>query len=379
MFDDRLQGEQSARIMTALQRTPLYAFHARHNARFVPFAGWEMPVQYTGILEEHRAVRATGGLFDVSHMGEARITGANAAEFVDYLMANEMATLPAGQARYTVMCYPSGGAVDDLIVYRVGPQEYFICLNASNADKDVAWMQEHAKRFGCKVENESPRWAQLAIQGPRATEILRALLPAGVELPGRFKFATQSVGGVSCIVSRTGYTGEDGAELYCGLSDAEKLAEALMETGKPLGLVPVGLGARDSLRLEAGYPLYGHELGENISPLTAGLAWTVKLKRQGDFIGKAALSAEITSGSARQILFFKLDDRRIARQGAPVFFGDRKVGEVASGTLSPSLNQPIGSALVELAGVDLDKLTVDIRQHRIPMLRVKPPFLKLPV
>lgn len=361
-----------------LQRTPLYDFHVRHGARIVPFAGWEMPVQYSAIIEEHLAVRQKAGLFDVSHMGEARVTGPDAARFLDRVMTNSYANLKIGAAKYTIMCQPDGGCVDDLIVYRLGEEEFFICLNAGNAAKDVAWLQEHARGFNVTVADECKLWAQLAIQGPLAEGILARLAPVALGGIKRFTFAFGAVAGVEgCILSRTGYTGSPGFEVYIPAAGAETVAEAMLAAGAPEGLKLAGLGARDSLRLEACYPLYGHEISEKINPLQAGLGWTVRFDKPVPFIGQEPLQAQKNAGLPSKVIFYKLADRRIARQGAPIFHGDTQVGEVLSGTHAPTLNQPIGSALVQLPQADdTAALAVDIRGLRIPLVVVGEPFFK---
>lgn len=362
--------------MTApLARTPLHAFHAAHGGRLVPFAGWEMPVQYTGIIEEHLAVRRAAGLFDVSHMGECRVTGPDAAAFLDRVMTNAMASIPVGMARYTILCQPDGGCVDDLIVYRLGAEEFLICLNASNAAKDIAWLRAQAGSDRVTIADECARWAQLALQGPEADAILAPLTDAPTGSLKRFGFAMATVAGAAgCLVSRTGYTGSPGFEIYLPAESAPAVAEALLAAGKPRGLLLAGLGARDSLRLEAGYPLYGHEISETISPIQAGLGWTVKFAK-GEFVGRAALLRQHEAGPASKVTLFSLSDRRIARQGTPVMAGDRKVGEVLSGTLSPLLNRPIGTALVETAALG-GRLEVDLRGHRVALELAAEPFVK---
>lgn len=363
--------------MSTLKRTPLYDFHVAHGARIVPFAGWEMPVQYTGILEEHRAVRETAGLFDVSHMGEVTVKGARALEFLNFLVPNDVASIPDGKAIYSCMCQPDGGVVDDLIIYRNGPEDFFICINAGNIDKDVAWIVEQSKPFGVEVRNVSESYAQIAVQGPKAIDIVQTLTAVDCKAIKRFCFAKGDVAGVPCIISRTGYTGEDGVELYYPASQAAKLAEAVLAAGTPLGLKLAGLGCRDSLRLEAGYPLYGHEISATISPLQGSLGWTVKLGKKSDFIGRAALEKEKAAGPARQILHFVLDDKRIARQGTPVLDASgATVGEVVSGTHSPITGGPIGSALV-CSKADRKALFVELRGARIPLLVKQAPLHKV--
>ena len=361
--------------MADLQRTPLHAFHVAQGARMVPFAGWEMPVQYSGIIEEHLAVRRAAGLFDVSHMGECRVSGPDAGAFLDRVMTNAMASIPEGTARYTVMCQPDGGCVDDLIVYRLGAEEFLICLNASNAAKDIAWLRAHAGDARVHIEDACAAWAQLALQGPAAESILAGLTPIPLGTLRRFAFARGKVAGVEgCIVSRTGYTGSPGFEIYLPAADAVQLAEAILAAGKPSGLLLAGLGCRDSLRLEAGYPLYGHEISETISPIQAGLGWTVKFAK-GDFVGRDALLRQHEAGPASRVIPFSLEDRRIARQGTPVLAGGRQVGQVLSGTLSPLLNRPIGTALVEAAAATGD-LEVDLRGNRVALKVATEPFFK---
>ncbi len=362
--------------MSTLQRTPLFAFHVAHGGRIVPFAGWEMPVQYTGILEEHLAVRRAAGLFDVSHMGECRVTGPDAAAFLDRMMTNAMATIPVGMARYTVMCRPDGGCVDDLIVYRLGPEAFLICLNASNAAKDIAWLRAHAGDAKVAIADECASWAQLALQGPEAEAILAGLTALPLAGIRRFGFALGEVAGVAgCLVSRTGYTGSPGFEIYLPAADATRLAEAILAAGKPRGLLLAGLGARDSLRLEAGYPLYGHEISETISPIQAGLGWTVKPAGR-EFVGREALVRQIEGGVSAKVAAFSLDDRRIARQGTPVLAGGAAVGEVLSGTLSPLLGKPIGTALVAADALARGGLEVDLRGNRVALKVADAPFLK---
>src|SRR5829696_4059101 len=284
--------------MTELKRTPLRDFHAAHGGRLVDFAGWEMPVQYRSILEEHKAVRRSAGLFDVSHMGEVDVRGPGAARFLNHLVTNDVAKLFPGRVLYSPMCYPNGGVVDDLLVYMRDPDDYFLCINAGNIDKDLAWIREQAAEFNATVSDRSADYALLAVQGPRAAEIVQSLTGAKLGLVKYYHFMEATVAGIHCLASRTGYTGEDGFELYHAASDAMTLANALLDAGKVHGLELAGLGARDSLRLEAGYPLYGHEITADISPLTAGLGWTVKLDKGVDFVGRDALRTEKEKGAA---------------------------------------------------------------------------------
>ena len=362
--------------MSAPQTTPLNAFHRRHGGRMVDFAGWDMPVQYKSILDEHKAVRQRCGLFDVSHMGEADVKGPDALKFLQHLVTNDCSKLFPGRILYTVMCYPHGGVVDDLLVYMRGAGDYLLCINAGNIAKDIAWMQEQAKGFNCSVVDRSADYAQLAIQGPRGAELVQSLTQADLAAIKYYHFAEGEVAGVKCLISRTGYTGEDGFELYCAAGDGVRLAEAIVAAGAAYGLELTGLGARDSLRLEAGFPLYGHEITEHITPITAGLGWVVKFDK-GPFIGSDVLKAEKEKGSTKKIVFFKTGDRRIVREETPVLdAAGAVVGRVVSGTLSPIINDAIGSALVDATAAK-ETLQVDIRGTKLNLQLVKPPFVPL--
>jgi aminomethyltransferase len=361
--------------MSELKRTPLRDFHAAHGARLVDFAGWEMPVQYRSILEEHKAVRRDAGLFDVSHMGEVDVKGPEAGRFLNRLVTNDVTKLFPGRVLYSPMCYPNGGVVDDLLVYLRSADDYFLCINAGNIDKDLAWIREQAAGFNVTITDRSADYGLLAIQGPKAAAIVQSLSGAKLGLVKYYHFMEATVAGIHCLASRTGYTGEDGFELYHAAGDSVALAEALLAAGAGQGLELAGLGARDSLRLEAGYPLYGHEITADISPLTAGLGWTVKLDKGADFIGRTALVAEKEKGSVKRVVFFKTGDRRIVRVDTPVLGADgAAIGRVLSGTLSPVLNEAIGSALVPAGSTSLQ---VDIRGTKLPLHLVRPPFVPL--
>lgn len=360
-----------------MKRTPLRDFHAAHGARLVDFAGWEMPVQYRSILEEHKAVRHAAGLFDVSHMGEVDVRGPQAGLFLNYLVTNDVKKLFPGRVLYSPMCYPHGGVVDDLLVYMRGADDYFLCINAGNIDKDVAWISAAAAAFEVTITDRSADYALIAVQGPKAQNIVQSLTEAKLETVKYYHFVEGTVAGVPCLISRTGYTGEDGFELYHAAGEAVALTEAVFTAGQSQGLELAGLGARDSLRLEAGYPLYGHEITQEISPLTAGLGWTVKLAKGADFIGRDALVAEKEKGAAQKVIYFKTGDRRIVRPDTSVLASDgSKVGQVVSGTLSPILNEAIGSALVAV-GSTSEALAVDIRGTKINLQLVNPPFVEL--
>lgn len=359
-----------------LKRTPLHAFHVEHGARMVPFAGWEMPVQYTSILDEHKAVREKAGLFDVSHMGEVRVHGADARNYLNTLVTNDVEKLSIGKAIYTVMCYEDGGVVDDLIIYQVGDEEYLLCINASNVEKDVEWMAGQVVGFECLVDNVSDNFGQLALQGPEAMAILEDVTGQDFSALKRFHFIQGVFFDTQAIISRTGYTGEDGVELYLPAGETARVANLIYESGKDRGLCLTGLGARDSLRLEAGYPLYGHEISSSINPLAGGLAWVVKLAKGRRFTGQDALERIKENGIEKRVVFFRMEDRRIARQGTPVIDADgNTVGEVLSGTQSPMLGKPIGSALVPGGQARIGaELFVEIRGKRFPIEVARPPL-----
>lgn len=361
--------------MSELSRTPLYDFNVAHGGRMVDFAGWEMPVQFASIVEEHKATRAGAGLFDVSHMGEATVSGPQATAFLDFVLTNDIGRMGVGRVVYSLMCYEHGGVVDDLLVYRTDENHYMLCLNASNIGKDVAWLQSKADDFDVEVSDVSSDYALLALQGPKAFEILDGICSADFAKLVYYSFAEGTVSGVPCLISRTGYTGERGVELFVAPELAVELADALLAAGEEHGLALAGLGARDSLRLEAGYSLYGHEISESVSPVAARLMWTVKLDKGCDFVGRRSLLEKKASGPQRRIVFFKTGSRRIVRAGTPVICEGAEVGSVVSGTFSPVLNEAIGSVLVE-ASAAAKELSVDIRGKAVPLYRAKPPFIK---
>lgn len=361
--------------MSDILHIPLHDFHAEQGARFVNFGGWNMPVQYTSILEEHKAVRTAAGLFDVSHMGEFLVAGPDAALFLDKLLVNQICNAPIGKAVYSPMCASDGGVVDDLIVYRTGADTFLVCVNAGNIEKDFGWFLKQAARWelDVQIEDHSEEYALLALQGPKALAILEAIGFDGIGAIQKFCHALFPFAGEKVRAARTGYTGEDGFEIYASPKTAETLAREIMRKGAPFGVQLCGLGCRDSLRLEAGYPLYGHELSDRITPLEASLDWTVKLKKD-DFIGKHALTEQKANGIPRRVIHFKLEGRRIAREGTDVVnAAGETVGQVLSGTLSPMLGRPIGSALVATAVKDAP-LFVDLRGHHIALEVSKPPL-----
>jgi aminomethyltransferase len=358
------------------RKTPLYERHVAAGGRIVAFAGYLLPVQYESVLAEHAAVRTSAGLFDVSHMGEILVDGPRAAEFIEHLVTNTLDGMQDGQVRYSPMCDESGGVVDDLLIYRQGPERYLLVVNAANRDKDYAFMREH-NPMGASLTDISDGVAQLALQGPRSAAVLTRL--TGTErLPERgFTFREDvPVAGIRCLVSRTGYTGEDGFELYCPAKRGAELWDALIAAGAGEGIRPCGLGARDTLRLEAAMPLYGHELGPDITPLMAGLAHFVRFDKP-DFIGRDALLAQKAAGLRRRRAGIMLTDRGIARDGARVYSGEREIGVVTSGTHSPTLRQAIALALVE---PPLHRpgaaVTAEVRGRMMEARTVRIPFYK---
>lgn len=355
-----------------LRRTPLHDRHVALGAKMVPFAGYEMPVQYpTGVTAEHRAVRSTAGLFDVSHMGEILVRGPDAIDFTNHVTTNDVASLAVGQAQYSTILNESGTVVDDCLVYRLADR-VMIVVNASNRDRDLAHINHHLSRFDCTIEDVSDRIALLALQGPSAAAILQPLTGTELSRIGYYHFAAGSVAGVSdVIISRTGYTGEDGFELYFDGARAGEVWDALLATGE---VTPAGLGARDSLRLEMGMALYGSEMDESTTPLEANLGWLVKLKK-GDFVGRDALVKQKEIGIARKLVGFTTSERAFPRHGYPVYFGGAPSGEVRSGTISPSLNIPIGTAYLPTAAArEGTQFEIEIRGRRVSAVVRKMPF-----
>lgn len=361
--------------MTSLLRTPLFEQHQNLKARIVPFAGYQMPVQYAGVLEEAKQVRTHAGLFDVSHMGQLRVRGKNALAAVNALLTNDLTKTKEGQAQYSLVCLPEGGILDDVIAYHRGPEEIFLCVNASNRHAVYAWFKEHLK--GVTLEDLSDGLSLLAVQGPRAEEILSECCdPTLVKSLNYYWAADARVFGHACYLSRTGYTGEDGFEIYIDNALAARLWQSLMELGAPKGLAPIGLGARDTLRLEMGYPLHGHEISREISPFEAGLNWVVKLKKDGGFIGQATLQKLFEAGPQRVLRGFAVEDRRMARQGAEIYSPDKKqIGIVTSGTFSPHLHHPIALGFVDAAHAQAKDFLLKVREELVPMHSRPLPFV----
>jgi aminomethyltransferase len=372
-----------------LKRTPLFAVHQKAGARLVPFGGWEMPVQYSSIVDEHLAVRRAAGLFDISHMGEVRVSGAGAADYLNRLLTNDIRKLPAGGGQYTLMCNERGGVIDDLYAYRFGEQDYLLVINASRIDDDYAWMQKQsAAASGVKLENASDRFGAIALQGPKTRDFITACFP-GPALSGTmvrhaeelkknqvaaFEFRMADV-----YVARTGYTGEDGFEIIAAAELMEDLWMHVMAEGHPHCIQPAGLGARDTLRTEACYPLYGHELDENTTPIEAGLGFFVALDK-GDFIGRSLLADQKEKGPPRKCVAFKMTGKSAPpRPHYPIWIGNENVGEVTSGTQSPSLNAGIGLGYVPSAHAKPGaRLEIEIRGKRAPAEIVPKPIYRSP-
>jgi len=369
--------DASGQTGTPLLRTSLYDAHRALGARMVEFNGWEMPVQYTGIVAEHRTVRTRAGLFDVSHMGEFTVRGAGARDFLQWLVPNNVARLDIYQGLYTQLCRPDGGVIDDLIVYRMGEQDYLLIVNAGTTAKDWAWVTQQAQgRDDVTLRNVSHETALIAFQGPLAAELLQGLTATDLSMIKYYHCAPGEVAGIACTISRTGYTGEDGFELFHAWADAPRLWQALLEHGRPANVLPAGLGARDTLRLEAGYCLYGHELTEEINPLEAGLGWTVKFEA-GDFIGRNALLRVKEQGPTRRLVGIEMLERGVPRAGYGVYEGDQRVGELTSGTFGPTVNKYIAMGYVNPAyAAPGTQLAIDIRGRRYAAQVVKLPFYK---
>jgi aminomethyltransferase len=366
-------------MTSALFQTPLHDWHAAHSGRMVEFGGWHMPVQYSSIIDEHHAVRRAAGLFDIAHMGRLRLTGLDAVRFLDHLVTNDVASMTLGQVRYALVANEAGGVLDDVLVYRF-QSFHLLVVNASNRLKIIDWIERHRDGFDVRVEDLTLDWFMLALQGPKSVGLFAPLAQADVAAM-RYYFACETnVLGVPSIVSRTGYTGEDGCEVMLPASHGQRLWEELIERGRSAGLMPCGLGCRDTLRLEAAMPLYGHELNESLDPLTAGLSFAVKPQAK-DFIGKSAMLA-VPKPPARQRVGLVLAGRRIAREGAAVFPTGAApepapIGEVTSGTFSPTLEQSIAMAYLRresaVVGANVE---IDVRGKREPATIVELPFYR---
>ncbi len=359
-----------------MKRTRFYEAHRRAGAKFIEFFGWEMPLEYSGIVSEHLAVRERAGLFDVSHMGEIIISGPDALAFIQYLTPNDVSRLSPGQAQYNALTTPQGTFIDDLLVYCLDFNKYLLVVNAANTQKDYNWILDHKGSFDVIIDNASDRTSQLALQGPKAFEILQPLTDISLDELRPFWWQRGKVAGLDCLVSRTGYTGEDGFEIYTEAPDPVIIWDAIMEEGKPYGLLPAGLGARDNLRLEAKMMLYGNDIDETTTVLEADLKWIVKFNK-GDFIGREALLKQQEEGLQRKIVGFELIDKGIARRHYPVYYRGKKVSEVTSGSYSPFLKKSIGLAYLPIEATEINtELEIGIREKKAKAKVVATPFYR---
>lgn len=359
------------------KKTPLYDTHVELGGKIVEFGGWLLPVQYSGIIEEHNTVRQKVGLFDVSHMGEIWVEGKGAFAFVQNLVTNDLTDQQDGQIKYSPMCYEDGGVVDDLLVYKFNADLYLLVVNAANIEKDYAWMEQQVKGFDAVLSNKSAEIAQVALQGPKSVEVLQKLTETDVAAITYYHFIPGvMVRGKKTLVSRTGYTGEDGYEIYCMAEDAPALWSDLMEAGKEYGILPAALGARDTLRFEACLPLYGHELSTQITPLMAGIGLFVKLNKEA-FIGKDALQKQKTEGVKQKVMGAEITGRGIARAEYPVKAEGKVIGTVTTGSPAPSLGKNMALVLIDAEYAVVGKeIAIEVRGKDIPAVLVSKPFYK---
>lgn len=365
---------------TQLKKTALNEVHRKQGGKMVDFGGWDMPVQYSaGTIAEHMAVRTAVGMFDVSHMGEIEIKGPQSLALVQHLTCNDASKLADFQIQYSGLMTPNGCFVDDILVHRFGPEHYFLCVNASNSDKDFDWIKSHSAGFDAEVTNLSANYSQLAIQGPRALEVMQALTDVDLSAIKYYWFTTGHVDGVPAIIARTGYTGEDGIEIYFDPSESERMWNRILEAGQPQGpnhVIPCGLAARNTLRLEAKMALYGHEIDDTTTALEADLAWICKLGK-GEFLGRDRLVEQKELGLTRKLVGFEVTDKGIARDGYPAFIGDDQVGHVTSGSPAPFLKKNIGLAYLPIEHTAVGtKFEIDVRGRRLAAEVVPTPFYK---
>jgi aminomethyltransferase len=359
-----------------LRDTALHAVHRKMGAKMVDFGGWDMPLQYSGILEEHRAVRTNVGVFDVSHMGEIEVLGPDAGALTDYVTTNAVAKLEAGQVHYAGLLYEHGGFVDDILVHKIAGDRYFLCVNASNQEKDHGHIVDAANRFHATLDFASDRYTQLAIQGPRALATLQKLTADDLTAISYYHFIDGSVAGVPTRIARTGYTGEDGFEIYFAPEDSERVWNQILDAGQEFGIKPCGLGARNTLRLEAGMALYGHEIHATITPFEARLDWIVKLDK-GDFIGRAALVRQKEQGVTRKLIGFEMTGRGIGRDDYEVFLDESPAGWVSSGGPSPTLNKNIGMCYLPAGHSKPEqRIQIAIRNQLVDAVTTATPFYK---
>lgn len=355
--------------------TPLYSVYQKNHAKIVDFHGWALPVQFSSIIQEHLAVRNQVGLFDVSHMGEILVQGPESLPFLDYVLTNQISGIQPGNVRYSPLCFETGGTVDDLLIYALKPDKYLLVVNASNIKKDFEHLTNYSSNYQVTLTDLSSETALLAVQGPKALPVLSLLTKSPLATMGYYQFIDdQDLAGLSVLISRTGYTGEDGFEIYLQPDKVISLWEILMETGKSFGITPAGLGARDTLRFEAGLPLYGNELSDTISPIEAGLKRFIKLEKP-DFLGKGQLEKELREGTGRSLIGLCMVDRGLPRTGYKVLSNEKEIGFVTSGSYCPTLNQNLAMALVETAYAQPNlTLTIDIRGKILHAKTVKLPF-----
>ncbi len=360
------------------KKTPLYEEHRALGGKVVNYAGWLLPVQYEGLVPEHNAVRNAAGIFDVSHMGTINVTGKDAEKFLDYLVTNDISKMNDKQIVYTFMCYPDGGVVEDFLVYKYHREKFYLVVNAANLEKDLEWIEEHRKGFDVEIKDASPSTSIFALQGPKAQEILQKLTETDLSAVKFFYLEDNvKINGVNAMISRTGYTGEDGFEIYIHNDDALKVWKDVLEAGKEEGLVPTGLGCRDTLRFEASLPLYGQELTPEISPLEASFKFFVKLKKESDFIGKDVLVKQWEEGPKRTLVGFELLERGIPREGYEVYKNGEKIGHVTTGYLSPTLGKNIGNALILTSEKEIgNEIDIMVRKRAVKAKVINRDFLK---
>ncbi|SEH61666.1 aminomethyltransferase [Halobacillus karajensis] len=366
--------------MTDLKRTPLFAEYKKLGAKTIDFGGWDLPVQFSSIKEEHEATRTAAGLFDVSHMAEVMVEGKDSLSFLQRMLTNDVSKLEPGKAQYTIMCYEDGGTVDDLIVYHLAEYKYLLVVNAANRVKDYEWLKKHIQGEEVTIEDVSDEYVQLAIQGPKAEQTLQTITDSDLSDIKFFRFkqgvTLKGVDG-EALISRTGYTGEDGFEIYLHANSGAQLWQAILEAGEPYGLKPVGLGARDTLRFEANLALYGQELSEKVTPIEAGLNFAVKVNKETDFIGKEALKRQKEEGPARKLVGIEMMDKGIPRTHYEVLAGEEVIGFITTGTQSPTLGKNVGLALINSQyTAEGTEVTVQVRKRKLKAKVVKTPFYK---
>ena len=360
------------------KKTPLYDEHVKLGGKIVDYAGWFLPVQYEGLIAEHEAVRNKAGLFDVSHMGEIVFKGKEAVNYLDHLLTNDISKMVDNQVVYTIMCYPDGGVVDDLLVYRYTSEEYLLVVNAANIDKDFKWIIDNKKDFNVDIENISDRVGEVALQGPEAQNILQKLTKTDLSAINVFHLKRNvDIAGVNCMISRTGYTGEDGFEIYTCADGIVAVWNKVLEAGKENGIKPTGLGCRDTLRFEAALPLYGHEISKEVTPLEGGFKFFVKLNKESDFIGKDALNKQWEAGLTRKVAGFEMVGRGIPRENYEVYKNGKKIGYVTTGYMSPTLKKSIGNALIDINETEMgNEIDIMIRNKPVKAKIISKKFYK---